>query len=119
MSEQKFNYRLDEADEEALSKLLEPFDTLNEYIERLEQFKWTYAANDDCELNEDALEMVYGEIDKLKMIQTSITKDDMEMVRMIFNGTIGRYHYDIIKEWIEEDINDYYVFINEHPEREL
>ena len=116
MSERKFNYRLDEADEEALSKLLEPFGSLNEYIDRLEQFKLTYAANDDCELNEDVLEWVYEEIDKLKMIQTTIAKDDMDMVRMVFDRTIGKYHYDNIIEGLKEE-NDYYVYINEHPER--
>ena len=42
-----FCYRLRRKDEVALLKLIEPFNNLNEYIERLDEFRWTYAGNED------------------------------------------------------------------------
>ena len=112
-----YSYKLRERDEESLSKILEPFNTLDEYINKLDEFKWVYAENDDCDLHEDLLEWIYDEIDKLKAIKTAITKDDMEMVNMVFDRTIGKYHYDAIIEALKED-NEYYMYLSNHPEAE-
>ena len=111
------SYKLRERDEEFLSKILEPFNTLDEYINKLDEFKWVYAENDDCDLHEDLLEWIYDEIDRLKAIKTAITKDDMEIVNMVFDRTIGKYHYDAIIEALKED-NDYYIYLANHPECE-
>jgi len=112
-----YSYKLRERDEESLSKILEPFNTLDEYINKLDAFKWIYAENDDCDLHEDLLEWIYDEIDKLKAIKKAITKDDMEMVNMVFDRTIGKYHHDAIIEALKED-NDYYVYLANHLEAE-
>ena len=113
----KYSYRLRECDEEALSKLLLPFDTLDEYIDRIENFKSTYWCNDDCDLHEGILDWMYEEADKLREIKTTITKDDMKIVNMVFDRTIGKYHYDTIIEGLKED-NDYYIYLENHPEAE-
>ena len=113
MSEFDFHgYQLRKSDERVLSKILEPFNTLDEYINKLDEFKWQYAGNNDCDLDEGVLEWIYDEIDRLRVIKTAITKDDMEMVNMIFDRTIGRYHYDSIIEALKEHTEYCYA----HPE---
>jgi len=100
------NYRLRPCDEEALSQILLPFNTLDEYIERLENFKSICDSNNDRKLHGGVLDWVREEVYSLKEIKRCIMKDDMKMVRMVFDGTIGRYHHDSIIEGLNYEPDD-------------
>ena len=99
-------YGLRPCDEEALSQLLLPFNTLDEYIKRLENFKSICDSNSDPKLHGGILDWVRLQVDWLREIKTTITKSDMKIVNMVFDGTIGRYHHDSIIDGIEFELND-------------
>lgn len=104
----KSSRHLGERGNEDLCALLKGYYSLNQYVTRLDDFKWRYAWYESDNLNKDLVEWLDDEINKLTRLENFIYKEDMDTVRMIFNGTIGRYHYESIVMALKED-DEYYA----------